>query len=37
MDEIKLNLRKSHIVAEVTGRAKHLYSIYRKPKYNLST
>ena len=30
MDEIKLNLRKSHIVAEVTGRAKHLYSIYRK-------
>ncbi|MBR3325080.1 MAG: bifunctional (p)ppGpp synthetase/guanosine-3',5'-bis(diphosphate) 3'-pyrophosphohydrolase [Clostridia bacterium] len=30
MDEIKLNLRKNHIVAEVTGRAKHLYSIYRK-------
>ena len=30
MDEIKVNLKKNHIEAEVTGRAKHLYSIYRK-------
>ena len=30
MDEIKVALRKEKIVAEVTGRAKHLYSIYRK-------
>lgn len=30
MDEIKLVLKKEKIVAEVTGRAKHLYSIYRK-------
>ena len=30
MDEIRLQLKKNHIVAEVTGRAKHLYSIYRK-------
>lgn len=29
-DEIKLNLKKEHIVAETTGRAKHLYSIYKK-------
>ncbi len=29
-DEIKLNLKKEHIVAEITGRAKHFYSIYRK-------
>jgi GTP pyrophosphokinase len=28
--EIKDALRKNHIVAEITGRAKHLYSIYRK-------
>ena len=29
-DEIRVNLKKNHIVAEITGRAKHLYSIYRK-------
>ena len=29
-DEIKVNLKKEHIVAEITGRAKHFYSIYRK-------
>ena len=29
-DEIKSELKKQHIVAEITGRAKHLYSIYRK-------
>ena len=30
MDEIKVALRKQRIDAEITGRAKHLYSIYRK-------
>ena len=30
IDEIRVNLKKEHIVAEVNGRAKHLYSIYRK-------
>ena len=30
MDEIRVALKKEKIVAEVTGRAKHLYSIYRK-------
>ena len=30
MDEIRVALKKQKIVAEVTGRAKHLYSIYRK-------
>ena len=30
MDEIRVNLKKNHIEAEITGRAKHLYSIYRK-------
>ena len=30
MDEIKVALKKAKIVAEMTGRAKHLYSIYRK-------
>lgn len=29
-DEIKEELKKQHIEAEITGRAKHLYSIYRK-------
>ena len=29
-DEIKLNLKKEKIEGEITGRAKHLYSIYRK-------
>jgi len=30
MQEIRIALKKERIVAEVTGRAKHLYSIYRK-------
>ena len=30
MRDIRVQLRKQHIEAEVTGRAKHLYSIYRK-------
>ena len=30
MDEIRVALKKEKIVGEVTGRAKHLYSIYRK-------
>ena len=30
MKDIKVQLKKQHIEAEVTGRAKHLYSIYRK-------
>mgnify|MGYP004454611219 CR=1 FL=1 len=32
MDEIRQSLKKQHIEAEITGRAKHLYSIYRKMK-----
>ena len=30
MDDIRAQLKKQRIAAEVTGRAKHLYSIYRK-------
>ena len=30
MDDIRVQLKKQHIEAEVTGRAKHIYSIYRK-------
>ena len=30
MNEIRVALKKQKVVAEVTGRAKHLYSIYRK-------
>lgn len=30
MADIRVHLKKQHIEAEVTGRAKHLYSIYRK-------
>lgn len=30
MDEIRAELKKQKINAEITGRAKHLYSIYRK-------
>ena len=30
MDDIRLHLKKQRIDAEVTGRAKHLYSIYKK-------
>ncbi len=32
MDEIKVALKKEKIEAEIKGRAKHLYSIYRKMK-----
>ena len=32
MDQIKVAVKKQHIEAEITGRAKHLYSIYRKMK-----
>ena len=30
MDEIRVQLKKQKIEAEITGRAKHLYSIFRK-------
>ncbi|MBQ2835415.1 MAG: bifunctional (p)ppGpp synthetase/guanosine-3',5'-bis(diphosphate) 3'-pyrophosphohydrolase [Clostridia bacterium] len=30
MSDIRFQLKRQHIEAEVTGRAKHLYSIYRK-------
>lgn len=32
MEQIKVELKKQKIEAEVTGRAKHFYSIYRKMK-----
>ena len=32
MNQIKVELKKQHIEAEINGRAKHLYSIYRKMK-----
>ena len=37
MEQIKGELKKQRIDAEVTGRAKHLYSIYRKMKRDNST
>ena len=37
MEQIKTELKKQKIDAEVTGRAKHLYSIYRKMKRDNST
>ena len=37
VDEIKINLKKEQIVCEITGRAKHLYSIYRKMKRDNKT
>ena len=37
MDGIRHELRRQHIDAEVTGRAKHLYSIYRKMKRDNKT
>lgn len=37
MDDIRSALKKQHIEAEVTGRAKHLYSIYRKMKRDNKT
>ena len=37
MDDIRKELKKQNIKAEVTGRAKHLYSIYRKMKRDNKT
>ena len=37
MADIRVQLKKNHIDAEVTGRAKHLYSIYRKMKRDNKT
>ena len=37
MSDIEQELKKQKIDAEVTGRAKHLYSIYRKMKRDNST
>lgn len=37
MDDIRIALKKQKIDAEVTGRAKHLYSIYRKMKRDNKT
>ena len=37
MDKIRLELKRNRIDAEVTGRAKHLYSIYRKMKRDNKT
>ncbi len=37
MEDIRMQLKRQKIDAEVTGRAKHLYSIYRKMKRDNST
>ena len=37
MEDIRKTLKKQRIDAEVTGRAKHLYSIYRKMKRDNSS
>ena len=37
MDEINVALKKERIQAEITGREKHLYSIYRKMKRDNKT
>ena len=37
MEDIRVELKKEKIEAEVTGRAKHLYSIYRKMKRDNKT
>ncbi len=37
MDDIRMELKNQKIEAEVTGRAKHLYSIYRKMKRDNKT
>ena len=37
MADIRIQLKKQRIDAEVTGRAKHLYSIYRKMKRDNKT
>ena len=36
-EQIKQELKKQKIEAEITGRAKHLYSIYRKMKRDNKT
>ena len=37
MEDIRMQLKRQKVDAEVTGRAKHLYSIYRKMKRDNST
>lgn len=37
MNDIRVELKNARITAEVTGRAKHIYSIYRKMKRDNST
>ena len=37
MEQIRVQLKKQHVDAEITGRAKHLYSIYRKMKRDNKT
>lgn len=37
MEQIRIQLKKQHVDAEITGRAKHLYSIYRKMKRDNKT
>ncbi len=37
MDDIREELKRQNIEAEITGRAKHLYSIYRKMKRDNKT
>ena len=37
MEQIRIELKQQHIDAEITGRAKHLYSIYRKMKRDNKT
>ena len=37
MEDIRVQLKKQRIEAEVTGRAKHLYSIYRKMRRDNKT
>ena len=37
MEELRVELKNAKITAEVTGRAKHIYSIYRKMQRDNST
>ena len=37
MDDIRVELKNQNVEAEITGRAKHLYSIYRKMKRDNKT
>ena len=37
MDDIRIELKNQNVEAEITGRAKHLYSIYRKMKRDNKT